>query len=124
MQWAKNIRRRGVLKGIFALVGLVLFGAQLSGKFYWSANLPVAVSIGHSVEQHGFDNHTIKGNPHATHLHLDKRYNLANAFGLPASIIGATHYCAAGQSLLSLRCGELHGGAFVLTLLRGPPQRL
>ena len=123
MQWAKNIRRRGVLKGIFVLVGLVLFTAQLSGKFYWSANMPVSAAIGHLLTQYRPDDHTIKGDPHATRLHLDKRYNLADSFGLPAPIICAAHYSTSVPALLALRVGDLHCGAAVLTLLRGPPSQ-
>jgi hypothetical protein len=119
MWWPKNIRRNGVLKGIFFLVGLILFTAQLSGKFYWSASMPVSVS---ASDSHGL--RLMDGNIHGARLSLDKRYDLTTAFGLPEPTIRATHFFKGIQPSLRLQAGDLLCGVPVLTLLRGPPSHI
>ena len=123
MRRQKNIRRRGVLKGIFFIVGLVLFTAQLSGKFYLRASMPVTASPGeYSARQHEpGGQHAVSGNTNNTRLSLDKRYDLTTVFGLPAPIIRVLHSCAGVQRVLPLHADAPSVGILLFTLLRGPP---
>lgn len=107
-----------MLKGIFFLVGVILFTAQLSGKFYWSASMPVSAAATHD----GSYRHRPLGNyTHVARLSLDKRYDLATVIDLPAPIIRATHYATGASPVLPLRAGDLLAGTPLLPLLRGPP---
>lgn len=123
MRWQNNIRRRGVLKGIFFIVGLIVFTAQLSGKFYLWASMPVRASTGQysGHQRQPAVDRAISGNTNNGRLSLDKRYNLSTVFGLPAPIIRAVHYSAGVQRPLLLPTWDLPGGSPGFILLRGPP---
>ena len=108
-----------MLKGIFFLVGVILFTAQLSGKFYWSASMPPSAATARSDAYGHLGNYT-----HIARLSLDKRYDLATVFDLPSPIIRATHYIAGASPVLSLHSGDLLSGTPVLPLLRGPPAHI
>jgi hypothetical protein len=123
MRWFYHIRRRGVLKGIFFVVGLILFTAQLSGKFYLLANMPLAGSAGLFSTPHHLpaEQNAPAAKTKIARLSLDKRYDLANVFDLPAPVIGAAQYSAAICQLPTLHTGNPTCGVPAITHLRGPP---
>ncbi|HEV2480567.1 MAG TPA: hypothetical protein VGS79_12915 [Puia sp.] len=115
-----------MLRGIFFLVGVILFTAQLSGKFYWSASMPVSGSAwesGSAAAMHdgSYGHRTLDNIAHVARLSLDKRYDLATVFDLPSPIIRATPYTVGASPVLPLRAGDPLSGVPVLPLLRGPP---
>lgn len=112
-----------MLKGIFFVVGLVLFTAPLSGKFYLSANMPVLGSAEHSSTHHRLlaESHVPGGKTKLARLSLDKRYDLATVFGLPAPVIGTVRYTLKVIHLSTLHPGNPPGGVPATTHLRGPP---
>lgn len=114
-----------VFKGILVLVGIAVFIAQLSCKFYQYASIPVMGTQGYLLAE-GRDLHSVSSllnrDRHEEHLlSLDKRYDLKTIFYLPAS-------CLRLASLPSTESKEINNVSSptvsrpnLLSSLRAPP---
>ena len=127
MRFPQNIAwRRCLFQAIFWLVGLALFSAQLSGKFYQRASLPVHHYAGGHRLMSGKTRRSfaLTGETRENRLSMDKRYDLSAVFDLPSPLIRLVHYSTASPKAILLYYAGLDRGIPDITLLRGPPALL
>lgn len=119
MHRSRLIWRRLAFKGIFAVIGLTLFTAQVSYKFYSSASMP---PFRHPAKHSGYSGHGLMAPRSATFsLSLDKRFDLKPAFALLTPIFHLPHFKAAVCILVCLPDGKPQIGETASIYLRGPP---
>jgi hypothetical protein len=114
-----------VFKGIVAVIGLILFIAQSSYKFYQSANLPPIRSY-HAAKANPspVENPTVtsKYDSHSkVFLSLDKRYDLAHVYFLPASFFNLPTPRAENSGNSYRWTAGLASRINLLASLRAPP---
>ena len=102
---------------LFSAIGLVLFTAQVSYKFYRSASMPVF--------QPSLERHTVCGAVSGTDadatLSLDKRFDLKPSFAILTPVFRFLHFTGVASILSSFAAPRPVDRKPLFTPLRGPP---
>ncbi|HEV2355271.1 MAG TPA: hypothetical protein VGR89_13570 [Puia sp.] len=115
----RHIGKQVAFKAVILLIGLSLFAAQISYKFYQSASMPLA---GVSVSGHippGYQ--PASGNFAGHRLTLDKRFDVKYSLALFTPIIRFDHCAGQTQTLFYFPDTWPTEDAVRVTALRGPP---
>lgn len=122
-----QLRHRGCLlffKGILALIGVTLFIAQLSCKFYQCASIPPQETLQY-LPGHGLNVHIVSldnGDRHEEPLlSLDKRYDLKYIYYLPGSLFSMPPLQLAASSKVYFISPKAVSRPNLLSSLRAPP---
>lgn len=122
-----QLRHRGCLlffKGILALVGVTLFIAQLSCKFYQCASIPPQETRQY-LQAHGLSVRSVSlhnSDRHEEHLlSLDKRYDLKDIYYLPGSLFSLPPLQQAAGSKIYFISPKAVSRPNLLSSLRAPP---
>ncbi|HEV2479104.1 MAG TPA: hypothetical protein VGS79_05560 [Puia sp.] len=108
-----------VFKGLFSVIGLILFTAQVSYKFYYSASMPVYRA---SLERHAGSGAVTGTDAGTDTLSLDKRFDLKPSFGLLTPVFRFLHHNRCVCTILPVFIAPKPvDNKPVLTPLRGPP---
>jgi len=119
MSRSRHIWKGLVFKVIFSVVGLTLFTAQVSYKFYRSASMPVFGSAQAGHKHSGYI--PVSGTDSKTRMSLDKRFDLKTSFALLTPVFCFLHFAGTALILPSLSAPETVDNKLVLSYLRGPP---
>lgn len=115
--------RRSAFKCILSVIGLALFTAQLSYKFYLFANSPV-IQSGRGSTTHSVN---VKGHPSIpnyhtrVHLLLDKRYDYKHTYALVTPVFQVQHFPQNSINSFSILPVKVITTANWITFFRGPP---
>lgn len=113
-----HIWKKLAFKGLFSIVGLILFIAQVSYKFYYSASMPVYRA---PVSQHHEAKAVSGTDTGAATLSLDKRFDLKPSFALLTPVYRFLHYSTISTIVNCFIVPPPGGNTPVLPALRGPP---
>jgi len=123
MSYQRNSWRRSAFKCVLLVVGLVLFSAQLSYKFYLFANL-LPYQAGYSDIKHSITIKSVPGTPgfHCDlFLLLDKRYDRQPTHTLLTPIFQVQHFSIKTTRRLIIPTGNAIYISLPASSLRGPP---
>lgn len=108
-----------IFRAVVLAIGLSLFAAQISYKFYQRASMPVAGVVSHRFSHASYGR--IPGNFAGHRLSLDKRFDVKSSFALLTPVISFDHFSGVAATLCSPCGGRPADRDAVPTALRGPP---
>ena len=123
MRFGKHRWRQSAFKCTLSVIGLVLFTAQLSYKFYLFASIPV-IQSGHNGFSYtaNVKSPPAKPNYHSSvHLLLDKRYDYKHAYALITPLFQVQHFREESKKLFDIFPATAISTTNPAALFRGPP---
>src|SRR5579872_1949630 len=113
--------RKFVFKCTFTVIGIVLFTAQVSYKFYQYASLPLfhGASIRHAAAGGHFSSSVFARHRGKAFLTIDKRYDYEAFIGLIPATFRISRLTGDGRILHSITADNILPGKFEIPPLRG-----
>jgi len=123
MRLEKYKWRHSAFKGILSVIGLALFTAQLSYKFYFFANIPV-VQSGHGGITGSANVKNCRDLPdyhNNARLLLDKRYDYRHTYALITPLFQVPSIREKRFRLVDILPAEVTSTTVLTAFFRGPP---
>jgi len=123
MRFGKHRWRWSAFKCTLSVIGLILFTAQLSYKFYLFANVPV-IQSGHNSLSYSANvkSHPANPNYHSdVHLLLDKRYDYKHSYALITPLFQVQYFREKSIKLFDISPAKTISTTNPAALFRGPP---